>query len=139
MEKINNHKVTIDRRNSIVFQVVALNVAMLVAFVAVLAVLTGDMATTNTSSKKVFNSMLSLSTEQQKLKNDIMSMYDETLGYISATAEETREALKPEIEKASKKSRERHKQNRSRFWKRRRREGTDIRNKSSVQKVFGPA
>ena len=103
MEKINNHKVTIDRRNSIVFQVVALNVAMLVAFVAVLAVLTGDMATTNTSSKKVFNSMLSSSTEQQNLKNDIMSMYDETLGYITATAEETREALKPEIEKASKK------------------------------------
>lgn len=100
MKKITGQNIKIERHNSIVFQVVALNLAMLVAFIAVIAVLIANMAMSNTSSKRVFNSMLSLSTEQQSMKNDVMRLYDETLGYVSATAQETRDALKPEMDKA---------------------------------------
>jgi methyl-accepting chemotaxis protein len=90
--------VKISKFNSIVFQLSALNLLMLVAFMIVMALVMTSMKTSTTTSIDMFGSMMSLTQHEAQLKSDVMSLYDQTTGYIAADATETKEALLPQIE-----------------------------------------
>ncbi len=91
-------KVRVSKINSIMFQISMANIAILIAFVIVMAFVMMSMKTSTTSSQEMFGTMMSLTQDEAKLKNDVMSLYDQTTGYVAATAQETRTALLPQIE-----------------------------------------
>jgi methyl-accepting chemotaxis protein len=91
-------KVKVSKINSIMFQISMANIAILIAFVIVMAFVMMSMKTSTTSSQEMFGTMMSLTQDEAKLKNDVMSLYDQTTGYVAATAQETRTALLPQIE-----------------------------------------
>ncbi len=95
-----NKNIKIKKVNSIVFQVSALNLLMLVAFLLVMILVMTAMRTSTNSSITMFDSMMELTQHEAELKNDIMSLYDQTTGYIAAEAVETQQALLPQIEVA---------------------------------------
>ena len=92
-----NTKVVIKKKDSIVFQLSALNLLMLISFFIVMYMVMSAMKTSTTSSINMFDSMMDLSTHEAKLKSDVMNLYDQTTGYISANAVETQTALLPQI------------------------------------------
>ena len=94
----NNTSVKINKFNSILYQLSALNLLMLVAFMLVMVIVMTAMKTSNSSSVSMFDSMMALTQHEAQLKSDVMSLYDQTTGYISADADETKEALMPQIE-----------------------------------------
>ena len=96
MEKNTNVKVS--KFNSILYQLSALNLLMLVAFILVIALVMSSMKKSTNSSISMFDSMMALTQHEAQLKSDVMSLYDQTTGYISADADETKEALKPQID-----------------------------------------
>ena len=73
---------------------------MLISFLVVMYMVMSAMKTSTTSSINMFDSMVELTTHEAKLKSDIMNLYDQTTGYISATAVETQTALLPQIDVA---------------------------------------
>ena len=83
---------------TILFQISAINLIMLLAFMFVMRMLIGQMQQQTLNSRTMSQYVLSLSTDEAALKSDIMSLYDQAIGYVSATADETRVALLPEIE-----------------------------------------
>ena len=85
---------------TIQFQISALNLFMLVAFVIVMSFVIGAMRASTDSSREMSGHVLSLSTEEANLKSDVMSYFDQATGYVMASAAETQEALKPELEVA---------------------------------------
>ncbi len=85
---------------TIQFQISALNLVMLLAFVIVMISVIGAMRASTNSSRKMSDHVLLLSTEEARLKSDVMSFFDQATGYVMATAVETQEALKPELEVA---------------------------------------
>ncbi|WP_026489678.1 methyl-accepting chemotaxis protein [Butyrivibrio sp. XBB1001] len=91
-------KIKIRTKDSIVFQLSALNLLMLVAFTVVMALVIQSMKTSTNNSISLFDHMMDLTTHEAALKSDVMSLYDQTTGYISAGAKETQEALLPQIE-----------------------------------------
>ncbi|WP_026495634.1 methyl-accepting chemotaxis protein [Butyrivibrio sp. WCD3002] len=96
MEKNTNVKVS--KFNSILYQLSALNLLMLVAFITVITIVMTSMKTSTSSSISMFDSMMSLTQHEAQLKSDVMSLYDQATGYVSADAVETKEALKPQID-----------------------------------------
>ncbi len=94
----NNTNVKVSKFNSILFQLSALNLLMLVAFICVIALVMTSMKKSTNSSISMFDSMMALTQHEAQLKSDVMSLYDQTTGYISADADETKEALKPQID-----------------------------------------
>ena len=84
---------------TIIFQLSAINVVMLIAFIIVMFSVIGSMRRSTVVSEEVSNSVVSLSTSEGKIKTDIMSLFDLATGYVAADAVETKDALKPEIEK----------------------------------------
>lgn len=86
-------------KNTIMFQISILNVLMLVAFIVVMALVVGSMKNTNTNSSSMFEYVIELTTDEAELKSDVMSLYDQATGYISADAQETKDALSPQIDK----------------------------------------
>ncbi|WP_026523949.1 methyl-accepting chemotaxis protein [Butyrivibrio sp. MB2005] len=94
----NNTNVKVSKFNSILFQLSALNLLMLVSFICVIALVMTSMKKSTTSSISMFDSMMALTQHEAQLKSDVMSLYDQTTGYISADADETKEALKPQID-----------------------------------------
>ena len=97
-----NTTVIVKKKDSIVFQLSALNLLMLVSFLIVMFMVMSAMKTSTTSSINMFDSMMDLTTHEAKLKSDVMNLYDQTTGYISASAAETQAALLPQIEVAKK-------------------------------------
>lgn len=83
---------------TILFQISAINLIMLLAFMFVMRMLIGQMQQQTMNSRTMSQYVLSLSTDEANLKSDVMSLYDQAIGYVSATADETRVALLPEIE-----------------------------------------
>ncbi len=83
---------------TILFQISAINIIMLLAFVFVMRMLIGQMQQQTHNSRTMSRYVLSLSTDEADLKSDVMSLYDQAIGYVSATADETRVALLPEIQ-----------------------------------------
>jgi methyl-accepting chemotaxis protein len=93
-----NTNVKVSKFNSILYQLSALNLLMLVAFITVIAIVMTSMKTSTSSSISMFDSMMSLTQHEAQLKSDVMSLYDQATGYVSADAVETKEALKPQID-----------------------------------------
>lgn len=83
---------------TIIFQISVINIIMLVAFLFVMRMLINQMQQQTVNSRSMSQYVLSLSTGEADLKSDVMSLYDQAIGYVSATADETRVALLPEIE-----------------------------------------
>ncbi len=83
---------------TILFQISAINIIMLLAFMFVMRMLIGQMQQQTLNSRTMSQYVLSLSTDEADLKSDVMSLYDQAIGYVSATADETRVALLPEIQ-----------------------------------------
>lgn len=81
-----NTTVIVKKKDSIVFQLSALNLLMLVSFLVVMFMVMSAMKTSTTSSINMFDSMMDLTTHEAKLKSDVMNLYDQTTGYISASA-----------------------------------------------------
>ena len=90
--------VTIRKIDSILTQLSFLNLAMLLAFIIVMIFVINAMGRSTSTSIEMFDSMMTLTTHEANLKSDIMSLYDQTTGYIAADAAETKEALLPQIE-----------------------------------------
>ncbi len=80
------------------FQIAVTNIALLVAFVIVMAFVMMSMKTSTTTSVDMFQTMMKLTQHEADLKSDVMSLYDQTTGYVAATAVETQQALLPQIE-----------------------------------------
>lgn len=95
-----NKSVVVKKKDSIVFQLSALNLLILVAFIAVMTLVIFSMNKSTTSSIAMFDNMMNLTTHEATLKNDVMNLYDQTTGYVAAEADETKTALLPQIEVA---------------------------------------
>lgn len=91
-------KVRVKKVNSIMFQIAVTNVLLLVAFFIVMVFVMMSMKSTTTSSIAMFETMMKLTTHEANLKSDVMSLYDQTTGYVSASAVETKQAVLPQIE-----------------------------------------
>ena len=92
--------IKIGKKDSIVFQLSSLNLLMLVAFLAVMGLVMSSMMKSTNTSITMFSSMMTLTNHEAALKNDVMSLYDQTTGYVSADAAETKSALMPQIKVA---------------------------------------
>lgn len=90
--------IKIKTKDSIVFQLSALNLLMLVAFIIVMVMVMNSMKTNTENSISMFDHMMELTQHEANLKSDVMSLYDQATGYIAADAAETQEALLPQIE-----------------------------------------
>ena len=93
----NATNVTVRKKDSILFQLMTLNVLMLIAFIIVMNLVMSSMERTTNTSIDMFSSMMTLTEHEATLKSDVMSLYDQTTGYIAADAAETKEALLPQI------------------------------------------
>ena len=83
---------------TIIFQITVINIIMLIAFIFVMRMLINQMQQQTVSSRTMSRYVLSLSTAEADLKSDIMSLYDQAIGYVSATSDDTRVVLLPEIQ-----------------------------------------
>lgn len=93
-----DERVQVKKINSIMFQILVTNVAILLAFIVVMSLVMGSMKTSTTTSIAMFETMMRLTSDEAKLKSDIMSLYDQATGYVAASAVETQQALLPQIE-----------------------------------------
>ncbi|SEM05072.1 methyl-accepting chemotaxis protein [Butyrivibrio sp. ob235] len=93
----NPANITVKKKDSILFQLMALNLLMLIAFIVVMNLVMSSMQRSTNSSIQMFGSMMTLTQHEAALKSDVMSLYDQTTGYIAADAVETKEALLPQI------------------------------------------
>ena len=91
-------KVRVKKVHSIMFQIAMANISILLAFVVVMAFVMTSMRTSTNSSIAMFETMMRLTQHEADLKNDVMSLYDQTTGYVAASAVETKEALLPQIQ-----------------------------------------
>ncbi len=98
MSKKKTETLKVNGLHSIVAQISTLNLIMLVAFILVMIMIIRAMTTSTNNSIKLFDSMVSLTSDEAALKTDVMSLYDQVTGYIAADADETKEALLPQIE-----------------------------------------
>ena len=98
-----NSSVIVKKKDSILFQLSALNLLMLVSFLIVMYMVMSAMDMSTGNSITMFDSMMNLTTHEANLKSDIMNLYDQTTGYISASAVETQTALAPQIDVAKQK------------------------------------
>lgn len=91
-------KIQVKKINSIMFQILATNLAILLAFVIVMSFVMSSMKTSTATSIQMFQTMMQLTQDEANLKSDVMSLYDQATGYVSASADETKQALLPQIE-----------------------------------------
>ena len=91
-------EIRVKKINSIMFQITMANIAILLAFFIVMAFVMMSMKTSTGSSIEMFGTMMKLTQDEANLKSDVMSLYDQTTGYVAASAVETKTALLPQIE-----------------------------------------
>ena len=89
--------ISVKKKDSILFQLMLLNFLMLISFIIVMNLVTNSMKRSTDTSIDMFSSMMTLTEHEATLKSDVMSLYDQTTGYIAADALETKEALLPQI------------------------------------------
>ncbi|MDC7278584.1 methyl-accepting chemotaxis protein [Butyrivibrio fibrisolvens] len=95
-----NKKVKVSGIHSIIVQISTLNVAMLISFLVVMSLSMRAMNTSTSSSVEMFDSMMAQTTHESNLKTDVMTLYDQVIGYVASGSVETQEALLPQIEVA---------------------------------------
>ena len=100
MDKNSNNNAKVSGINSIVVQISALNLGMLIAFLIVMALIMNAMNKSTTSSIEMFDSMMELTSHEANLKTDIMSYYDQVTGYVASNSVETQGALLPQLDVA---------------------------------------
>ncbi len=100
MAKTNKQETKVSGLHSIVVQISALNLGMLVAFLIVMVLIMNAMNTSTNSSVDMFNSMMELTEHEANLKTDVMSYYDQVTGYVASDSQETQEALLPQLDVA---------------------------------------
>ncbi|NEX01234.1 methyl-accepting chemotaxis protein [Pseudobutyrivibrio sp. NOR37] len=100
MAKNSNNNAKVSGINSIVVQISALNLGMLIAFLIVMALIMNAMNKSTTSSIEMFDSMMELTSHEANLKTDIMSYYDQVTGYVASNSVETQGALLPQLDVA---------------------------------------
>ena len=100
MAKTNKQETKVSGLHSIVVQISALNLGMLVAFLIVMFLIMNAMNTSTNSSVDMFNSMMELTEHEANLKTDVMSYYDQVTGYVASDSQETQEALLPQLDVA---------------------------------------
>ena len=91
-------EIRVKKINSIMFQISMANFAILLAFIIVMGFVMNSMKTSTTSSIEMFSTMMRLTQDEANLKSDVMSLYDQTTGYVAASADETKTALLPQID-----------------------------------------
>ena len=91
-------KVKVSTVSSIMFQIAVSNLLLLIAFFVVMVFVMMSMKTTTSTSIDMFQNMMKLTQHEAELKSDVMSLYDQSTGYVAATADETKQALLPQIE-----------------------------------------
>ena len=99
---MNNKKAKVNVLSSIMFLIAAGNVAILLAFIIVMSMVISSMTTSTNTSVDMFGQMMNITTEEAKLKSDVMSLFDQATGYVAAEAVETQTALLPQIEQVKK-------------------------------------
>ena len=99
---MNNKKAKVNVLSSIMFLIAAGNVAILLAFIIVMSLVISSMTTSTNTSVDMFGQMMNITTEEAKLKSDVMSLFDQATGYVAAEAVETQTALLPQIEQVKK-------------------------------------
>jgi methyl-accepting chemotaxis protein len=97
-----NKKSKVNVLSSIMFLIAAGNVAILLAFIVVMSMVISSMTTSTNTSVDMFGQMMNITTEEAKLKSDVMSLFDQATGYVAAEAVETQTALLPQIEQVKK-------------------------------------
>ena len=97
-----NKRGKVSLKVTILFQVGSLNILMLIAFIIVMVLVVGAMNKTTSTSEEMFHYVVKLNNYEAKLKNDLMSLYDQTTGYVFADDQETKSALGPQIDTAQK-------------------------------------
>ena len=97
-----NKKSKVNVLSSIMFLIAAGNVAILLAFIVVMSMVISSMTTSTNTSIDMFGQMMNITTEEAKLKSDVMSLFDQATGYVAAEAVETQTALLPQIEQVKK-------------------------------------
>ena len=100
MANNSNNKTKVSGINSIVVQISALNLGMLIAFLIVMALIMNAMNKSTTSSIEMFDSMMELTSHEANLKTDVMSYYDQVTGYVASNSVETQGALLPQLDVA---------------------------------------
>lgn len=96
--KTTNTDVKISGFNSIVVQILSLNIAMLVAFILVLGMIMMAMQTSTSNSIEMFDSMMTLTEHEANLKTDVMTLYDQCIGYVASGSQETMDTILPQID-----------------------------------------
>ena len=96
-DNLNVTNISVKKKDSILFQLMLLNLLMLISFIIVMNLVMSSMKRSTNTSIDMFGSMMTLTEHEASLKNDVMSLYDQTTGYIAADAAETKEALLPQI------------------------------------------
>lgn len=91
-------KIQIKKKHSIMFQIFMTNLSILLAFIVVMGFVMSSMRTSTVTSIEMFQTMMQLTQDEASLKNDVMSLYDQATGYVAASADETKQALLPQIE-----------------------------------------
>ena len=91
-------EIRVKKINSIMFQISMANFAILLAFIIVMGFVMNSMKTSTTSSIEMFSTMMRITQDEANLKSDVMSLYDQTTGYVAASADETKTALLPQID-----------------------------------------
>jgi methyl-accepting chemotaxis protein len=99
---MNNKKAKVNVLSSIMFLIAAGNVAILLAFIIVMSMVISSMTTSTNTSVDMFGQMMNITSEEAKLKSDVMSLFDQATGYVAAEAVETQTALLPQIEQVKK-------------------------------------
>ncbi len=97
-----NKKSKVNVLSSIMFLIAAGNVAILLAFIVVMSMVISSMTTSTNTSVDMFGQMMNITSEEAKLKSDVMSLFDQATGYVAAEAVETQTALLPQIEQVKK-------------------------------------
>ena len=97
-----NKKSKVNVLSSIMFLIAAGNVAILLAFIVVMSMVISSMTTSTNTSVDMFGQMMNITTEEAKLKSDVMSLFDQATGYVAAEAVETQTALLLQIEQVKK-------------------------------------
>ena len=73
-----NKRGKVSLKDTILFQVGSLNILMLIAFIIVMVLVVGAMNKTTSTSEEMFHYVVKLNNYEAKLKNDLMSLYDQT-------------------------------------------------------------
>ncbi len=98
MGRVKNAGMKIKKSHSILFQILVMNILMLVAFVLAITFVMHAMHTATDTSSDMLQSVIQLSADESDLKSDVMALYDDGTAYVSSDISKTREEYLEKIE-----------------------------------------